>query len=85
MKKYCWNVLCKIDKRQQWWQIDSCSKSNIQITQVVGVDFNSLYPGVLSSDPHKFVRYSYDKTYIPGRVIVWTTDNAKIIEMFNSS
>ncbi|KAA6395856.1 MAG: hypothetical protein EZS28_008616 [Streblomastix strix] len=29
-----------------------------RITHVVGVDFNSLYPSVMSSEPHKFIKYA---------------------------
>ncbi|KAA6365943.1 MAG: hypothetical protein EZS28_038530 [Streblomastix strix] len=29
-----------------------------QIIHVVGVDFNSLYPSVMSSEPHKFIKYA---------------------------
>ncbi|KAA6376716.1 MAG: hypothetical protein EZS28_027757 [Streblomastix strix] len=35
-----------------------------RITHVVGVDFNSLYPSVMSSEPHKFIRYANSKMYM---------------------
>ncbi|KAA6390024.1 MAG: hypothetical protein EZS28_014448 [Streblomastix strix] len=43
-----------------------------RITQVVGVDFNSLYPSVMSSEPHQFIKYTRSsgsangKTYMCG-------------------
>ncbi|KAA6380109.1 MAG: hypothetical protein EZS28_024363, partial [Streblomastix strix] len=33
-----------------------------RITHVVGVDFNSLYPSVMSSEPHKFIKYTGGKS-----------------------
>ncbi|KAA6396400.1 MAG: hypothetical protein EZS28_008079 [Streblomastix strix] len=43
--------------------------SNNVISHVVGVDFNSLYPSVMSSEPHKFIKYTGGKMYMPGSVI----------------
>ncbi|KAA6395544.1 MAG: hypothetical protein EZS28_008932 [Streblomastix strix] len=37
-----------------------------RITHVVGVDFNSLNPSVISSEPHKFIKYSGGKKKIDG-------------------
>ncbi|KAA6372925.1 MAG: hypothetical protein EZS28_031548 [Streblomastix strix] len=37
-----------------------------RITHVVGVDFNSLYPSVMSSEQHKFIRYTNGKMYMCG-------------------
>ncbi|KAA6309977.1 MAG: hypothetical protein EZS28_056400, partial [Streblomastix strix] len=37
-----------------------------RITHVVGVDFNSLYPSVMSSEPHKFIKYTGGKMYMCG-------------------
>ncbi|KAA6378313.1 MAG: hypothetical protein EZS28_026160, partial [Streblomastix strix] len=37
-----------------------------RITHVVGVDFNSLYPSVMSSEPHKFIKYTNGKMYMCG-------------------
>ncbi|KAA6381609.1 MAG: hypothetical protein EZS28_022864 [Streblomastix strix] len=37
-----------------------------RITHVVGVDFNSLYPSVMLSEPHKFIRYTNGKMYMCG-------------------
>ncbi|KAA6317662.1 MAG: hypothetical protein EZS28_055061, partial [Streblomastix strix] len=37
-----------------------------RITQVVDVDFNSLYPSVMSSEPHQFINYTNDKMYMCG-------------------
>ncbi|KAA6390015.1 MAG: hypothetical protein EZS28_014457 [Streblomastix strix] len=37
-----------------------------RITHVVGVDFNSLYPCVMSSEPHQFIKYTGRKMYICG-------------------
>ncbi|KAA6398764.1 MAG: hypothetical protein EZS28_005704, partial [Streblomastix strix] len=35
-----------------------------RITHVVGIDFNSLYPSVMSSEPHKFIKYTGGKMYM---------------------
>ncbi|KAA6317038.1 MAG: hypothetical protein EZS28_055162, partial [Streblomastix strix] len=37
-----------------------------RITHVVGVDFNSLYPSVMSSEPHQFIKYTGGKMYMCG-------------------
>ncbi|KAA6387654.1 MAG: hypothetical protein EZS28_016818 [Streblomastix strix] len=37
-----------------------------RITHVVGVDFNSLYPSVMSSEPHQFIKYTNVKMYMSG-------------------
>ncbi|KAA6353440.1 MAG: hypothetical protein EZS28_051033, partial [Streblomastix strix] len=37
-----------------------------RITHVVGVDFNSLYPSVMSSEPHQFIKYTGGKMYMSG-------------------
>ncbi|KAA6401239.1 MAG: hypothetical protein EZS28_003239 [Streblomastix strix] len=37
-----------------------------RITHVVGVDFNSLYPSVMSSEPHQFIKYTNEKIYMCG-------------------
>ncbi|KAA6361343.1 MAG: hypothetical protein EZS28_043130, partial [Streblomastix strix] len=37
-----------------------------RITHVVGVDFNSLYPSVMSSETHKFIKYTNGKMYMCG-------------------
>ncbi|KAA6359945.1 MAG: hypothetical protein EZS28_044528 [Streblomastix strix] len=40
--------------------------SNKIISHIVGVDFNSLYPSVMSSEPHKFIKYTNGKMYMAG-------------------
>ncbi|KAA6363654.1 MAG: hypothetical protein EZS28_040819, partial [Streblomastix strix] len=37
-----------------------------RITHVVGVGFNSLYRSVMSSEPHKFIKYTGGKMYMCG-------------------
>ncbi|KAA6374076.1 MAG: hypothetical protein EZS28_030397 [Streblomastix strix] len=39
-----------------------------RITHIIGIDFNSLYPSVMSSEPHKFIKYTGGKMYMPGSV-----------------
>ncbi|KAA6387680.1 MAG: hypothetical protein EZS28_016796 [Streblomastix strix] len=46
-----------------------------RITHVVGVDFNSLYPNVMSSEPHQFIRNTNCKMYMCG------SQTGKIIEV----
>ncbi|KAA6360249.1 MAG: hypothetical protein EZS28_044224, partial [Streblomastix strix] len=60
-----------------------------RITHVVGVDFNSLYPSVMSSEPHKFIKYTGGKMYMCGSQtgkIEGDTDHSKqtILRIINS-
>ncbi|KAA6404090.1 MAG: hypothetical protein EZS28_000392 [Streblomastix strix] len=45
---------------------DTVLTTDHRITRVVGVDFNSLYPCVMSSEPHKFFKYTGGKMYMCG-------------------
>ncbi|KAA6374147.1 MAG: hypothetical protein EZS28_030325, partial [Streblomastix strix] len=60
-----------------------------RFTHVVGVDFNSLYPSVMSSVPHKFIKYTGGKMYMCGSQtgkIMGDTEHSKqtILRMINS-
>ncbi|KAA6400250.1 MAG: hypothetical protein EZS28_004229 [Streblomastix strix] len=51
-----------------------------RITHVVGVDFNSLYPSVMSSEPHKFIKYTGGKIQMCGSQtckIIGDTEHSK--------
>ncbi|KAA6398025.1 MAG: hypothetical protein EZS28_006454 [Streblomastix strix] len=39
-----------------------------RITHVVGVDFNSLYPSVMSSEPHQFIKYTRSSETANGKI-----------------
>ncbi|KAA6374210.1 MAG: hypothetical protein EZS28_030263 [Streblomastix strix] len=61
-----------------------------RITHVVGVDFNSLYPSVMSSEPHKFIKYTNGKMYMCGSQtgkIMGDNDHSKqtILRIINSN
>ncbi|KAA6400451.1 MAG: hypothetical protein EZS28_004027 [Streblomastix strix] len=53
-----------------------------RITHVVGVDFNSLYPSVMSSEPHQFIKCTGGKMYMygsqTGKIMGETVDMNKI-------
>ncbi|KAA6375004.1 MAG: hypothetical protein EZS28_029470 [Streblomastix strix] len=51
------------------------------ISHIVGVDFNSLYPSVMSSESHKFIKYTGGKMYMAGSVIGRTDDKTKIMNI----
>ncbi|KAA6356345.1 MAG: hypothetical protein EZS28_048128, partial [Streblomastix strix] len=61
-----------------------------RITHVVGVDFNSLYPSVMSSEQHKFIKYTGGKMYMCGSQtgkIMGDDDHSKqiILRIINSN
>ena len=43
--------------------------TNNIMSHFVGVDFNSLYPSVFSSNSHPFIKYTGGKMYMPGRLV----------------
>jgi hypothetical protein len=43
--------------------------TNNVMTHYVGLDFNSLYPSVFSSNYHPFIKYTNGRMYSPGRIM----------------
>ncbi|KAA6368664.1 MAG: hypothetical protein EZS28_035809, partial [Streblomastix strix] len=50
-----------------------------RITHVVGVDFNSLYPSVMSSEPHKFIKYTRSSGTAGGKLYMCGSQTGKIM------
>ncbi|KAA6385055.1 MAG: hypothetical protein EZS28_019419 [Streblomastix strix] len=93
------NVMHRVNvERQDFikkFEYDSINKnvrvvtSNYQITPILGIDFISLYPSVISSEYHKFIKYTSGKMYMPGsvsdKVICDSVEKKqKILDIINS-
>ncbi|KAA6360974.1 MAG: hypothetical protein EZS28_043499, partial [Streblomastix strix] len=50
-----------------------------RITHVVGVGFNSLYPRVMSSEPHKFIKYTRSSGTAGGKMYMCGSQTGKIM------
>ena len=50
-------------------KIKSIDDPDKKVTHITGIDFNSLYPSVYSSNEHPFIPYTDHKMYMPGSVM----------------